>query len=123
MTGRGEVAYREDRVPVGFVVRLAVGTVVITLALCIVTYLLLRLREDQLGAKGKFPELARAPHEVANVRQALFQGEGAGLSLRQAQRAALDGYRWLDRSRGLLSIPVDDAIQMLYGDPSGGTAP
>lgn len=39
------------------------------------------------------------------------------------QRARLKGYRWVDRDKGLIAIPIDEAMRMIAAKGSNGYAP
>jgi hypothetical protein len=109
-----EVTFMPDRVPRALVLRLLLATVLISIALCVVAYLLLGLRESQLRAGRNFPEQhLGAPHPVAHVRQAPFAAAPSPTPLRQRQRLAVDGYSWVDRPRRIVRIPVKRAVELL----------
>ena len=39
------------------------------------------------------------------------------------QRARLNGYRWVDRAQGIVSIPIDQAMRMIAAKGADGYAP
>jgi hypothetical protein len=45
------------------------------------------------------------------------------LHLRSAQEAALASYRWIDRKAGLVSMPIDEAIQRVVRENGKAPAP
>jgi hypothetical protein len=115
------VTYAEDIVPRGLVLRVVVVTVVISIVLCIVAYLILRMREWQLRPDGvPSAEVYGPPHVVADVRQELFDQPLPKPNIAEEQRRRLAGYGWVDRSRGTVSIPVDSAIELLLSRQGAG---
>lgn len=109
-----EVTFMEDIVPHVFVLRIVAWTVIIAVSLCVVAYLLLRLRESQLRPSMAFPEQHLGPpHVVAEVRQAPFEVGRPVPELKERQRVLLHSYGWVDRPHGVIRIPVDRAIDLL----------
>jgi hypothetical protein len=39
------------------------------------------------------------------------------------QRARLQGYRWVDRDKGLIAIPIGEAMRMIAAKGADGYAP
>lgn len=62
---------------------------------------------------GAFPEQHLGPrHMVARVREDIF-GEQRGASFLALKRAELDGYAWVDRDRGVVRIPIEQAMDLV----------
>lgn len=109
-----EVRYEDDVVARGPLVRIAVGTVVLSVALCIVAYLLLRERESQLRPSGFFPEERLGPpHDVAALREDPFELPHPEAARKESSRRRLESFGWIDRERRLVHIPIDRAIDSL----------
>jgi len=109
-----EVRHAPEAVPRLFVVGVLAATVLIATTLCIVAFLLLRLREHQLRPNGRFDEKELgAPHQVALVRQAPFDAIRDARTLADRQRADVDSFGWIDRDRRIVHIPVEDAMELL----------
>ena len=54
----------------------------------------------------------------------LMQDESDWLNRTQTeQRARLQGWRWIDRDKGLISIPIDDAMRRIAARGADGYAP
>ncbi len=115
MTDRhDEVRYADDQVPRGLVLKILFGFVAVGAALCVVAYLLLRLRESQLRPDGRFPEKELGPpRDVATLRSAPFELASPAKERAERQRAAIHGYGWVDRARGLVRIPIDEEIELM----------
>jgi hypothetical protein len=51
-----------------------------------------------------------------------FSVEAQGLAMHQREEARLHGYGWIDRSRRIVHVPIDVAIDLyLKAQPGGGT--
>ncbi len=106
-----EVRYEDDTVPRGTLVRATIGTIVITISLCIVAYLLMRVRESELRPSGQFPEEKLGPpHNVAELRQDLFDLPRPEPAHKERDRRRLESFGWTDRARHELHVPIDQAI-------------
>ncbi|MFL5304936.1 MAG: hypothetical protein ACJ8F1_06965 [Polyangia bacterium] len=109
-----EVRNIPDQLPRGLILRVMLATVMITVALCFATYLYDRLRMLQLRPSGAFPEQALPPpHEVAHVRQELFQIPHPRPTSIDRDRAVLQSAGWVDRQRRIVHVPVDLAIELV----------
>ena len=54
----------------------------------------------------------------------LMQDESDWLNRAQAeQRARLQGWRWVDRDKGLIAIPIDEAMRRIAARGADGYAP
>lgn len=54
----------------------------------------------------------------------LMQDESDWLNRTQTeQRARLQGWRWIDRNKGLISIPIDEAMRRIAARGADGYAP
>ena len=54
----------------------------------------------------------------------LMQDESDWLNRTQTeQRARLQGWRWIDRNKGLISIPIDEAMRRIAAKGADGYAP
>jgi hypothetical protein len=64
-----------------------------------------------------------APRQIAGIHQTMIERDRHGLELRDRQRQSLDEYRWVDRSNGIVQVPIERAIQMVVEEASrdGGT--
>lgn len=113
-TRHDEVTYMDDIVPRLLILRILAWTVIISVALCVVAYLLWVLRVGQLRPSRKFPEQHLGPpHVVADIRQAPFEVPEPVPALEERQRVLLDTYGWVDRAHGVVRIPVRRAADLL----------
>jgi predicted LPLAT superfamily acyltransferase len=114
------VTYMDDIVPRALVLRVLGATIVISVVLCVIAYLLLVATERAYRADRKFPERdAPAPHEVANVRQELFAPATPASSIADDERVLLDSYGWVDRDKRIARIPVARAVELMLQKNGG----
>jgi hypothetical protein len=111
-----EIHRQEDAIDRPLILRIMLVTVTLGLSLCIVAYLILWGRERALRPSMRFPERdLPAPHVVAGVRQAPFQVAHGRPTLQDQQRATLSRYEWVDRSQGIVRIPIERAMDLVAG--------
>src|SRR5579883_2955256 len=68
------------------------------------------------------PRTAIVPKEFPSPR--LIQDETDELRRVDAeQRARLEGYRWVDRDKGLIGVPIDEAMRMIAAKGANGYGP
>ncbi len=109
-----DVRFMPDLIPRDFVLRVIAALVLISVALCIIAYLLLGAREGSLRAAHRFPERdLPAPHVVGNIRGAPFRVPEAAPATWGKQPRAVDTYEWVDRDRRVARIPVRRAIELM----------
>jgi len=58
---------------------------------------------------SRYPELGKA--EIGIVDQVLFEGDHRLATWRAERAARLNGYGWTDRSKGLVHIPIERALE------------
>ncbi len=108
-----ELHQEEDRVPAWKVLLACAATLVISAVMVTWAVTANDAREAALRPSGVFLERWLGPrHEVAGVREDLF-GEHRGRSVLGRQRAVLSRYGWVDRARGVVRIPIDQAIDLV----------
>ncbi len=94
--------------------RLALSTttviVSVTLGGIAVAGLVLRLT---VGPAPAAPEAMAAAREVSGIEQSLVVNDSEGLRRSEAQRKELESYRWVDRQRGLVQIPIQRAMELV----------
>ena len=79
--------------------------------LCVIAYVLLKIRESQLRPSHEWPEARLgAPGEAAAIRPDVFERDRPRPSLIEAQRKRLETYQWIDRAHTVARIPIDQAI-------------
>ena len=58
---------------------------------------------------SRYPELGKA--EIGIVDQVLFEGDHRLATWRAERAARLNGYGWSDRSKGIVHIPIERALE------------
>ena len=97
---------------------LVTGALVFTLlmgaALIIGAYALLRGREGELRPSGRFAERSlRVDGPVGGVLQEPFEIAGARPSEREQQEQELHQFGWVDRTRRIVRIPIEQAMRLI----------
>lgn len=104
----------EDVVPSRLILEVFAGVVMVGVALCLVAYGVLGLREWQLRPSRRFPERELPPpHRVAELRQEAFDVVPPLPSSSTAAEERLHDYGWVDRSRGIVRIPIEQAMELV----------
>lgn len=119
MTGpvNDDVFQEPDRLPRVLLLRIALGTVVVGLSLCIVAYLLLRAREQMLRPSSSLSDASLpAPHRVGQVRQELFTIAAPKPTPLEEQAQAIEQYGWVDRGRGIVRVPIEVGMDLVLDD-------
>jgi hypothetical protein len=118
---RPDVSRERDELPSGLILRTLLVTTMVAISLCFATHLILRARMSQLRPSENFPERhMEAPHDVADVRQELFRLARPRPTVQEEQRAALAGFGWVDRGRGIVRLPIETAMQIVARQGAGG---
>jgi hypothetical protein len=117
-----EIFQEPDRVPRGLLLRVAGGTVAVGLSLCVIAYLLLRAREATLRPALLSATRLPAPHRVAGVRQEVFTITAPEPTPLEEQSRELERYGWVDRTRGLVRVPIEVGMELLLREGSKGRA-
>ncbi|WP_438021720.1 hypothetical protein [Sorangium sp. So ce233] len=119
---RPDVRQEEDHLPWRRILAIAFAVIVIFVILGAWSWMILRGREAALRASGRTMEHAREGFEprgvVAGVDQRIFQRketgeEGFGKLLNRRKREELGRFGWADRERGLVQIPIEDAMGLV----------
>ncbi len=116
-----DVFQEPDQLPRGLLLRIALGTVTVGLSLCIIAYLLLRAREHGLRPSLAFPEASLpAPHRVGQVRQEVFTIAAPKPTPLEEQARTLQQYGWIDRSHGLVHVPIEVGMDLVVEEMRAG---
>jgi hypothetical protein len=119
-----DVTYMPDLVPRGFVLRLLIAMIAISIVLCVVAYLLLRMRESALRPGRAFPEAKLgAPRQVSGLREAPFAESPSRPLLQERQRILVNSYGWVDRQKRVVHIPVKRAMELELQRAAAGAQP
>ncbi|WP_437729695.1 hypothetical protein [Sorangium sp. So ce1335] len=119
---RPDVRQEEDHLPWRRILAIAFAVIVIFAILGAWSWMILRGREAALRSVGRTAEHAREGFEprgvVSGVDQRIFRRkatgeEGLGEVLNRRKREELGRFGWADRERGLVKIPIEDAMGLV----------
>ncbi|HET9933435.1 MAG TPA: hypothetical protein VFQ35_22175 [Polyangiaceae bacterium] len=106
MTSRFRTIQENDSVPLGRSLTVVLFSVLVGGAAVGASVLLSGARIP----KPSFAPPSSAPTSMPE--QSLIERTARGAHLHSAQRAALERYAWVDRDAGIVSIPIDRAIEL-----------
>lgn len=109
---RDELQQAEDVIRARPVILTTVVSVVVTVLLVLVAYVLLRAREAQLGARFEDRDLP-APHARSQVLAEPFNIPYPRPAFNARNRPILDGWGWVDRQRRIVHVPVGVAMDLV----------
>ncbi|WP_437922878.1 hypothetical protein WMF37_28075 [Sorangium sp. So ce291] len=119
---RPDVRQEDDLVPWRRILAIAFAVNVIFLVLAIWSWMILRDRQAELRPAGRSTEAMREGFQprgvVAGVDQRIFQRkasgeEGFGKMLNRRKHEELSRFGWVDRERGLVQIPIEEAMRLV----------
>jgi hypothetical protein len=119
---RPDVRQEEDDLPWRRILLLAAAIITLLVMLVLWAASLLRGTQAELRPSGRFPERDLGPRgEVSGIQQRLFMekttGEaGPGTRINRNKRRDLSSFGWVDKERGVVSIPIDDAMELVAGE-------
>ena len=95
--------------------RILLGGLVILAASILWAFWLLSHDLAALGHPRSSPNgvVVVAARSNGRVEQTLIEDNASGWDRRRAAERALSGYRWVDRGRGILHIPIDQAMALV----------
>ncbi|HWV39442.1 MAG TPA: hypothetical protein VN033_13315 [Vulgatibacter sp.] len=106
------IRLEEDVVNTRLLMTLVILTVLITLGGIGWAWLEFDRETTRLGGLPHPVPPPTAPREISGVNQTLIRFERHGQVLEQRQRRALEEFGWVDPARGIVRIPIDEAIRL-----------
>jgi hypothetical protein len=104
----------EDRLPWPIILLVALVMVLLGALLVIWAWYGLKRREHVLRPTGVFPEKElRARHPVEEELEDIFAAQGRGQVLNERKRRDISTFQWVDRRRGIVAIPIEDAVTLV----------
>ena len=109
-----DLRQEEDQLP-WVTILLVATTMSLVLALLIAwAWYALQERERMLRPSRMFPERELGPrHAVEEELEDIFGDQGRGQMLNERKRKEISGFHWVDRQQRIITIPIDDAINLL----------
>lgn len=104
-----EIRLSEDIVPFYIFVIIA-GFVLIILGGIAWAWDMYHETADRLGGFPKAEILEPAPRTISGINQTPILLDREGQRLREAQRARLESFGWVNQEEGVVHIPIGDAI-------------
>lgn len=94
---------------------LAAVTMAVILAVIVLCALLMEGKVSSLrvSSRALTAPTVRTPREIGGVKQTLIDVDDYGRRLEAAQRQELERYRWTDRGRGVVSIPIEEGMRLI----------
>ena len=120
---RAPLHQEPEGTPTLLIVAALLGTVCVGTLLVGAAYLVLHEREGRLRPSRQFDEKGLYLRDrVSGVLQQPFEIPYARPSERAEQEEALHRFGWVDRRRGIVQIPIEEAMRMMVGGvaPPGG---
>lgn len=106
------IRVEEDVVSMPFLMTIVAVALVITLGGIGWAWLEFARETTRLGGLAHPVPPPIAPRAIAGVNQTLIHFERHGQMLDRRQRRALDEFGWVDPSKGIVRIPIDEAIRI-----------
>jgi hypothetical protein len=104
----------EDRLPNATLLLTAIFMALVLALLVAWAWYSLQQRERVLRPSHVFPERNLGPrHAVDEELEDIFGNKGRGEVLNERKRKEISSFHWVDRQKRVVSIPVDDAIDLL----------
>ncbi len=109
--GHGAVRSEEDRISTGKIVAVGVGSLVIFFLASLVTSVYQQVRQGEHGPIPIPPEVGQS--KIGIVEQQQFDLAVRGERDRAARVERLGTYGWVDRSAGVVHLPIDVAMDLV----------
>jgi hypothetical protein len=109
-----DVRQERDNPPWGRMLLVALAALGLSAILVVWSWVLLLDRQQALRVPAALPAapLLERP-EISTVQRVPFGEMGPGQRLNRRKRDALTSFSWADRDRGLVNIPIEDAMQLV----------
>ena len=108
-----EIRLEEDRLDRKHVALTAIVALAIMIFSIWLAWILLVQEEEGISA-GAAPIPSRAgERQISGVRQTLIARDLEGIHVRREATQDLERYRWVDREKGTISIPIRRAMELV----------
>jgi hypothetical protein len=118
----GPASANEDGMNIAKIVIVGVVSLIIFGVSAVIAGVILNSDEAALNAKGLAPLPADIRHkeEIGIIDYVQFDNDNRLDNWRAKQEATLTSYGWVDRSKNLIHIPIDQAIKDVIEQAGGG---
>lgn len=107
-----QVTHEAERIAGLTVALIALWVILFSALLCVVAVVLYNTRSESVPNPPLERQVMLGRDEVSNVRIDLIATSERGRKLKAEQRKRLSQFEWVDRSRGLVRVPVDVAMDL-----------
>jgi hypothetical protein len=113
-----DLLQEEDQVSRAHVIMAMLGVLAISAGMVVWAWATTAQLTTSLRPTRDFPEQRLQPSaSPPQANEPLFgEQPGLGEQLNADQERALTTYRWLDRSRGIVTLPIDQAMDRIAGE-------
>jgi hypothetical protein len=103
----------DDGVNLKLIVMIGVVSLIVFIASAVIAWWILREDTQKYGVRGVAPEVRglAKKQEVGIVDYVPFDSDHRLEQWQQAKAKALNGYGWVDKPKGVIHIPIDEAIK------------
>jgi hypothetical protein len=121
----------DDGVNLKLMVMVGVVSLIVFIASAVIAWWILREDTQKYSVRGVAPEVRglAKKQEVGIIDYVPFDSDHRLEQWQQAKAKALNGYGWVDKQKGVIHIPIDEAIKDVVRqaggtrEPSGGGSP
>ena len=110
------LAQEEDRLPWASILLVFLVAALIGVLLVVWAFYSMKARERVLRPSAAFPERDLGPRRnVGGELQELYGDIGPGQALARRRAEGISKFAWVDKTRGIVAIPIDDAMELVAG--------
>lgn len=103
-----ELEQQPDEIRSRTIYRVGLAVIAVVAALVLAAWMLVRPPAEPI----------RAPAQASPLEHGLFEGARGGAERIEAGQERLERYEWVDRTAGVVHIPIARAIDAVVADPS-----
>jgi hypothetical protein len=114
----------EDRIHSKTIVFVGVAALCVFFVASVVTITWMKRRQAELAPEGPAPlpaELGQS--KIGILEQRLFENSNQAEVMRRTQERKLEGYGWVDRERGVVRIPIAEAMKRVLAGERPAASP
>jgi hypothetical protein len=122
----GPAAGGDDQINIRKIILVGGISLAIFALSAVLAYVILEVDTERLRSKGqeRHPGAAIGQDEIGIIDQVHFDADKRLEQWKSAKRKRLDGYGWSDRRKGLIHIPIEDAMkEVVQRASAAGSAP